>query len=48
MKWNLADVLPSPMSFLTVTAMAIIGINLAKAGAKRWKWMDFGGLVSNT
>lgn len=43
----MSDVLPSPISVLTITAAAIIGINVAKAAAARWKFFDFGGLVSN-
>lgn len=44
----MSDVLPSPLSVVTITIAAIIGINIMKAAATKWPFLDFGGVVSNT
>lgn len=45
---NVSDVLPSVLSFVTVTVMAILGINLFKwLDAKGVPFVGFGGLTAN-
>jgi len=43
----MADVLPSPVSLLIVTLLALVGLNVLKFLAAKYPFFELGGLVPN-